>query len=320
MACSVSIIVPTHNRADLLTRTLESLGGVEIPDGTEVELLVVANACTDATAEVVAERARSLPFPVKCLLEPEPNVAVARNAGLRASRGQIIAISDDDVWIEPGWLTGLLEVYANYPADLVAGKVELWWDDTDRPDWFTPRHEAMLSRVDHGHEVIELSRRGDALGANLSWRRDVTDAVGPFIPGLGRTGTRLLGGEETEFVQRALAGGFRMFYAPRSIVKHYVSPERCTPKYLCSLSREQAISLVCIEPSLTRCGAVGKILSGLHQWVSHSLSELWYRLSGDKGQAIYHRARKNTGIGKMIGSSQHLIGRTVVDRFKTAAK
>jgi len=318
MGVSISIIMPTHNRAELLDTVLRSLSLIEVPDEADVDLVLVANACSDNTIEVASKWARSLPFPTKCVEESKPNVCVARNAGIQASRGEIIALLDDDVWVEPGWLKGLLEVFASTPADIVAGRVELWWGETPKPDWFTARLEAMLSQIDHGDQVVELRRRGDAVGANLSWRRALTDAIGGFTPGLDRTGTRLLGGGDTELIQRALARGSRMFYAPRAIAHHYVSPGRCTAEYLARLSRDQATSRVYIDPSPTWCRMAIKVVSGLRQWLSHLVSEQWYALSGDQGQAVYHRARKNAGIGKMVGAYERLLRRTAVDRFASS--
>ncbi|HUT37394.1 MAG TPA: glycosyltransferase [Planctomycetota bacterium] len=315
----VSILIPTHNRSAMLGRTLASLEQITIPR-EDMELIVVANACTDDTVEMVEQRAAHLGFPVTCLEEPRANVNLARNVGVQASSGTIIAMLDDDVRVEPGWVVGLLEAYESHPADLVAGKVDLWWDTTRKPGWFTKQLEAMLSCKDHGQEVIELFKGSDAIGANLSWRRGLVDAIGEFIPGLDRTGNVLLGGGETEFVQRALAKGFRMFYAPRSVVKHHVGPERVTADYLCDLQFHQAISLAYIAPSSTKWHVAGRILSGLRQCSTHLASELWYRLRGDRGKWVYHRARKSVGMGKVVGSFQRLIGRTAVERFEARVR
>ncbi len=318
MSQSVSILIPTHNRASSLARALESLREVVVPGGAEVEVVVVANACSDDTVAAAREAAGVLPFPVRLVEEPTPNVNVARNAGVAASRGSIIAMLDDDVWVEPGWLAGLLEVYESNPADMVAGKVALSWE-AGRPGWLTARHERMLSQCDHGGQVIELFRRGDALGANLSWRRTVADAIGAFVPGLDRTGKRLLGGGETEYVQRALARGFRMFYAPHAVVGHYMDPGRGTPEYLYSLCRQQAISHVYID-SATPWRAVATAFKGLGQLCRHWLSARWYALRGRRSDCIYHRARSNIGLGKVIGGVECLTGRTAVQQFRAAAE
>ena len=53
----VSVLIPTHNRRDLLGRTLDSLAAVRVPAGVAVEVIAVANNCTDGTEQLVAERA-----------------------------------------------------------------------------------------------------------------------------------------------------------------------------------------------------------------------------------------------------------------------
>ena len=60
---SLSILIPTHDRCDVLAQTLLSLREVRIPAGPSIELVVVANACTDRTEAVVADAAPSMPSP-----------------------------------------------------------------------------------------------------------------------------------------------------------------------------------------------------------------------------------------------------------------
>ncbi len=91
----VSIILPTHNRATLLRR---SLGSVLAQTFTDFEVIVVENACTDETSKVLDEvrdpRLRRLVLPVK------QGASAARNAGLAQSRAELIAFQDDDdVWL-----------------------------------------------------------------------------------------------------------------------------------------------------------------------------------------------------------------------------
>src|SRR5579863_3364978 len=146
---SVSILIPTHNRSAILLRALESLRAVQVPPQTTVELLVIANGCTDRTRAAVDGIAAQMPFPTRVLDEPELGLNRARNRGLGAARGSIVAFLDDDVWVEPGWLAGLLEIFATRPADLVAGVVNLWWEAVPRPEWMTTRSEHLLSCVNY---------------------------------------------------------------------------------------------------------------------------------------------------------------------------
>ncbi len=91
---TVTVIVPTHDRPESLTRLLRSLAA----DGKSVpyEVLVVADGCTDETAHVVA--AGEFPFPVRVLEQrPARGPAIARNLGAAEARGDILLFIDDDI-------------------------------------------------------------------------------------------------------------------------------------------------------------------------------------------------------------------------------
>ena len=318
---SVTIFIPTHNRRDILARTLESLAAVRMPAGVAVDLLVVANACTDGTEAMVAEKvAALLPFPGRCVAEAAVGVSHARNRGAAEATGEIVAMLDDDVWVDPAWLEALLAVYESEPADLVAGRVELWWEAVERPAWVTPTVEGLLSRKDNGDRVIELKGWGEAISANLAVRRPVFAAVGGFRVGLGRSGggsaagvgAGLLAGEETDFIDRALRGGHRMFYAPDAAVKHWVAPHRIGRAYLSGISYQLGRSQVFMKDrfgpgDLLRC-VVGR------SWLvaRNGAGELWAAARGDEANRVRHRLRRRIGIGGLAAAAQRLLGRSPV--------
>ena len=99
--------MPTHNRPDRLALCLHSLLNLRYP---AYEIIVVDNAPTTAeTAEVVQEMQKSAPF-LFYLREDRPGISWARNKGIAIAKGEIIAFTDDDVVVDPYWLTEL--VYA----------------------------------------------------------------------------------------------------------------------------------------------------------------------------------------------------------------
>ncbi len=228
----ISIIIPTHNRAELLRQSLESISQLIIPPEKNVELLVIANACTDQTVHVCAVAVNSMPFPLRCITESQAGLGNARNRALLEAEGEIIAFLDDDVWVENNWLIGLLEIFEHYPADVAAGKVTLWWQAVEKPAWLTHRSEHLLSAVDYGDQVQELFAAGEAVGADFAFRRRVLADVPNFRTDLDRRGRTVLAGGDTYFISQALKTGHRMFYAPRAAIKHWVAPERMTLPYL----------------------------------------------------------------------------------------
>ncbi len=98
-----------------------------------MELLVIANACTDNTREVVETMMTQFTFPVRVIEEPAVGLNHARNLAVREAAWDTLAFLDDDVGLEPGWLEGILEAFefptGGRPVDIVAGAVKLWWRD-----------------------------------------------------------------------------------------------------------------------------------------------------------------------------------------------
>jgi glycosyltransferase involved in cell wall biosynthesis len=108
---AVSIVLPTHNRAALLDRSIRSVLGQTY---TDFELIVVDDGSTDETAGVVAgfrdPRIRYLPLARKTGAGP------ARNAGIRAARAKFLAFQDsDDEWL-PSKLAAQVAAFARAPG------------------------------------------------------------------------------------------------------------------------------------------------------------------------------------------------------------
>src|SRR5690349_10342119 len=91
----VSVVVPTHNRARTLGRTIESVLAQTYPS---VELVIVDDGSSDDTGEVIA-RGWGADARVRYLKKPNGGPASARNFGFRAARGEYVALLDsDDTW------------------------------------------------------------------------------------------------------------------------------------------------------------------------------------------------------------------------------
>ena len=325
----MSILIPTHNRSGLLARTLESLRGVRVPSALRggVEVVVVANNCSDDTVAVaeagLAELAAAWETAdggvvrggvvrggvvrgggVRVVEEAEPGLNPARTRAVAESTGEVCALLDDDVWLTEGWLEGLIEAYDRHGADLVGGRIDLWWEAVPRPDWLPKMADSLLSGNDLGDEVQVLSGSTGMVGANFSFRRAVYDHIGGFRPGLDRVGTQLLGGGETDFAQRALAAGFRAVYSPAARLKHWVAPERLTAAYLTGVARGNGTSRVLMKPALPTAAAA-RTLAG-HAWlaVSNGLAIPWATLRGDRRAQLVRRCRCAVGRGGLRGVVQ----------------
>ncbi len=296
----ISIIIPTHNRAELLSQTLESISQLEIPFGKTVELLIIANACTDQSEAVCQAAGKNMPFPWRCVAEPQAGASHARNRALAEARGEILAFLDDDVWVEQQWLMGLMEVFETHPADVVAGKVTLWWQAVEKPPWLTHRSEHLLSSVDYGQEVRELFTGGEAISANLAIRRCVLKDVSSFRTDLDRQGRTVLAGGDTYFITQALKTGHRMFYAPRAAIRHWVTPERVTLPYLSRAAYANGLARIQMTDHLSATKALHLIVENSLKYAFYGVIELFCAATGNQQGRINHRIRRMTSLGILI--------------------
>lgn len=239
-APSISAIICTHNREQYLGAAIDSLLQQDHPD---FEVVVVDNASTDRTPEIVQSR---LPHP-RLTYVPEPTVglSVARNTGARAALSPILAYLDDDAVATPHWLSVLEAAYReNEKLAVAGGKVTLLWPtDMIPPPWLSAGLAGNLGAYDLGDQTLYIDRPGlTPRGLNYSIRRTFLDQIGGFDLNLGRVGKNLLSNEELQVTEQALQSGWQVAYLPEALVAHNVSPERVQPSWFLSRGWWQGIS------------------------------------------------------------------------------
>lgn len=199
----VSVVVPAWDGGSELATCLEALARLEYPkDRREI---IVVDSGSDERTRLVAER-----YPARYLRERRPGVAFARNAGIEASRGEIVAFTDTDCAVSTRWLRELVPLFADPSAGAVAGAIVPYPPRTD-----VERYAAR--RLSHS-QLRPMSHpvRPYALTPNLAFRRDVLTRIGMFdtaFPGGGW--------EDADLCWRlAQETGLELRYAPRAAVFH----------------------------------------------------------------------------------------------------
>lgn len=230
---NVTVAICTYDRCRLLERTLASFEGLRIPDGVSWEIVVVDNRCTDATPQVVESAARELP--VRRVEEPRPGLSHARNRAVAAAAGEHVIWTDDDVRVSPEWLAAYVRAFRRWPdAAFFGGAIRPLFVG-DRPDWLVEGWAAVHGAypvLDHGEEPFRITRRERLpYGANFAVPAEIL-AERAFDPRLGRSGTDLVGGEETEYLARLLEEGRAGRWVPRAEVEHLITREQQTLGYL----------------------------------------------------------------------------------------
>ncbi|GAB6066992.1 hypothetical protein JCM13664_03100 [Methylothermus subterraneus] len=244
----LTLLICTHNRAALLARTLEHLARARYPE--RAEILVVANACCDATDQAV-EKARALsPVPIRLAHEPTPGKSYALNTGLKAIDSPLIAFVDDDHRVDPNYPRAVAEAFEQFPdAGLICGRILPDWTG-EEPAWvhnetFFPIQPLPVPRYDQGQAGRWIDFQGPLPGGgNLAIRKAVFDRLGGFSVELGPKGHDLGGSEDSEFVLRALQAGFSIRYVPTMVQYHYVDLDRLKLWYLMKKAYKRSKTVV----------------------------------------------------------------------------
>src|SRR5215831_13550844 len=219
----------------MLGDTLASLGALKIPSGAEFDCLVIDNASTDATAEVVESSASAAPFAMRRILEPRLGSSFARNRAVDETTGDFVFFIDDDAIAEASWAVEMLAALESRRLDAACGMVLPRWASPP-PAWLGPTLWVKLAV--HVREQIEGASLEQAevlanyYSANVGFRRSAFERFGKFREDLGVVGSNPISGEDTELFERILTRGGTMGIAPRAIVHHLIAPERMTRAYL----------------------------------------------------------------------------------------
>jgi len=298
---TVSVLIPSHNRVDLLQRTLSSFQEVEGPEGVEAEVVVTANACTDGTMDMLAGLEADYRPALRFFHEKTPGANIARNRCLREAEGELLAFVDDDVQFDSGWLEGLTHVFDTHEADVVGGRIKLWWEAVERPEWLNDELAHILSAYDLGEAVRQIDLPGP-VGANMAFHRRVYEELGPMHTGIQSGQNSMNRGDEVEYLHRAGKRGFDAFYAPGALVHHWVDPERVEPAFFAKAGRGFGHSRVNMKETFGPLTAGRSIVGYLYLSGRHGLQQALAQRAGETAAQYYHSYVKNIGLGGLHGA------------------
>jgi glycosyltransferase involved in cell wall biosynthesis len=197
---SVSVVVAAYDAEATIDECVRSLLALRYPRD-RLELIVVDNGSHDRTREIVARHGDA----VTLVDEGKRGPSAARNTGIRAGGGDVIALTDADCTVDEGWLATLVAPLGD-PAVGIAGGTIL----ARRPATAIELYGESI----HDHRrAIEVFGRPYVITMNWAARRQVFDEVGPFDESLLR-------GEDVGFSYRAVRAGYRLVYCSNAIVYH----------------------------------------------------------------------------------------------------
>lgn len=225
----VSIIVPTYNRSEYLPGALGSLIAQEINGEFEYELIVVDNGSSDNTEAVVESIAEGCTIPVQYVVEKREGVAQARNAGIRASKGDWLAFFDDDQIAATDWLKQFFSAVEITRAECFGGAVHIDLPEEELRQISATARETYLRESPQRYRNLGIRRypRNEYPGTgNLLLTRNIITRVGGFDVNMVR------GGEDFDLAIRILRAGFDMWFVPNAVIRHKVLANRLAPDFM----------------------------------------------------------------------------------------
>ena len=212
---------------DYVVQVLEALERLDPP---AAEIMVVDNAPGDRDCRAEAERAGA-----RYIREDRPGLDHARNAGLRASSGELVAFTDDDCVPATGWLSSLGELFADASVAAVTGPAFAYSLGTPAQVRFEDQggHTRGLRRRAFDWTVltpIAATRAG--AGLNMIFRRSLLDGLGEVFPPELDSGTPTESGGDMYALYKVLRAGYRVVYDPAtsSCISTVPTPARFTAR------------------------------------------------------------------------------------------
>lgn len=225
-APTVSVVVPTFRRPEDIARCVDSILATDYP---ALEILVVDNAPQEPETATLIARRYVGDTRVRYLQEWLPGGSRARNRGVRAATGDVVAFADDDIIVERQWLAALVAAFAAHPdVSCVTGlvlptaldmPVQLWFEQYGG---FNRGYEQRVYDLrDHRGDTVLYPYTGGVFGGlgNAAFRRAVLKAPDAMDPTLG-PGTPVCGAEDQDIFLTLLSEGGTLLYEPAALVRH----------------------------------------------------------------------------------------------------
>lgn len=206
----VSVVVCSYNGGSTLHQCLRSLERLEYPD---YEVILVDDGSTDNTREIAARHPDA-----RAIHQPNQGLSVARNVGLGAATGSIVAYTDSDCFADTHWLTHLVYQLERSGASAVGGP-----NLTPEDGWLAACVAASPGQPTH---VLESDQVAEHIpGCNMAFRREALESLNGFRPKYRKAG------DDVDLCWRLQQAGMCITFAPGAFVWHH--RRQTVRTYLC---------------------------------------------------------------------------------------
>jgi glycosyltransferase involved in cell wall biosynthesis len=224
----ISVIICCFNSAKRIGETLEFLFQQKTPSSLLWEIIVVNNASTDNTEEMIFKLSgKDSQSRLRLVNEPAPGLAKARKKGVDTSRYDLLIFCDDDNHLEPDYLAQAFQLMSqNLEIGVGGGLVK-----PKLPFYPGKWIEANYAALAIGQQSIESGYVDWVFGAGMVFRKEIFNKLkekGITLMLSGRIGSKQTSGDDAEMCRLASFIGYRIYYSNKLILHHQISAHRLT--------------------------------------------------------------------------------------------
>lgn len=259
-----------------------------------IEIIVVDNNSTDNTRAVIESFSPKL-HGLKYVFEKSQGLSHARNAGIKASTGEVCVFIDDDIKLCDGFIDNLHSVLErNEHIYAFGGRVIPDWGGLKRPEWLGPPGDRSITKGplgdhDFGDKEEFYGEGGlySFVGGNFIVYRFLLDEVGPIRTDLGVSGNTRLLGEETDLYFRIREKGYSVLHVPSVRVFHPVTESQLHKEYFRKWYEACGKSMVMMKPDFDSKQVFRVPRYFFHKLASAWIKSLMFALAGNAFKTFY---------------------------------
>ena len=219
MTCSVCIA--TYKRKQLLRNLLKSIYAQNLPQDINLQVVVVDNDIEKSAEEIITEFKNNDKISLEYHSQPEKNISITRNVGVKHSQGEYLLFIDDDETADADWVSEHWKAITSFEADGVFGRVVPEFPE-DTPKWIKEGDFFNKNSPLTGNLATSVATSNCIVKANL-----LKNKPGPFSPEYGLTG-----GEDTHLFYGLRKEGAKLISCREAIVREIIPMERTKVKWL----------------------------------------------------------------------------------------
>jgi glycosyltransferase involved in cell wall biosynthesis len=248
----VTVIICCYNSGARIRPTLQHIARQKLPDGMDVQLIIVDNACTDDTIDIAKETWAGLnPYIINLTIirEITPGLSNARKRGTSCARHDYIVFCDDDNWLDENYLAIVYDFFTHNPDVVIVGGFgqAVFDDQAVVPSWFDnfKQNYATGKQADSSNNMMSTVY-GAGLAIQKKLMLDPRFIASPHFLD-DRKATKLTAGGDSELCLKARLLGYRIGYLEDLKFKHYIPSSRLSWAYFKELHRGFAKSYIPIK-------------------------------------------------------------------------